>query len=201
MHSPDTPDITEMLSRSLKNADLSHGELFEAVSGELRRLAAAQMVHERAGHTLQPTALVNEAFARLVGQSATGYESRDHFLAIAATAMRRVLVDHARARQAQKRGGDAHRITLTDAVALTPDDQPIDLLELEDELEKLGRDHERSLRVVELRFFGGLTVERTATAIGVSERTVKEDWRYARAFLRRSLAERARSTRAGGSSQ
>lgn len=141
---------------------------------------------ERVHHTLQASALVNEAFVRLIDTRRVDWQNRCHFLAMAARVMRRVLVDHARARGYRKRGGGAIRVTLTDSVDVS-DEQPHDLLALDDALEALTKFDERKCRVVELRFFAGLTVEETAVALGISGDTVTRDWKLARAWLQREM--------------
>lgn len=155
---------------------------------ELRRLAAWYLASERPDHTLTPTALVHEAFIRLVDAAVTERLDRVHFLAVASTVMRRVLVDHARAHGADKRGGQRCRITLHGDVAVTsgPD---LDFLALDEALRRLTELDERQARVVELRFFGGLTVEEVAEVLGVSKRLVEGEWAMARAWLRRELTE------------
>jgi RNA polymerase sigma-70 factor (ECF subfamily) len=159
----------------------------ELVYAELRALAAAYARGQRPGHTLQPTALVHEAFVKLVEAPAGGWNDRAHFFAVAATAMRQVLADHARSRQARKRGGDWQRITL-DGGELGQERDELDLVALDEALEELGRSDPRKLRVVELRFFGGLTAEEVARVLGVSLSTVESDWRTARAWLQIRLA-------------
>lgn len=149
---------------------------------ELRRVAAAHMAHERSGHTLVPTALVHEAWLRL-GQAARGdFASPAHFCALASNVMRRVLVDHARRHGARKRGESGQRVTLHEDTALAPAPE-FDLLALDEALEELARLNARQARVVELRFFGGLTLEEVAALIGSARSVVAEDWRMARAFL------------------
>jgi RNA polymerase sigma factor (TIGR02999 family) len=170
----------------------SHGDaaalevLLPAVYDELRRLAAAQLQHERPGHTLQPTALAHEAYLRLVNQRDVTWQNRAHFLGLAAQAMRRILADHARRRRAEKRGGDAVRVSLdeSDVPAVST---PVMADELDVALEDLARLEPRHARIVELRFFGGLTIEETAEVMGVSPATVKRDWLLARAWLHREL--------------
>lgn len=166
--------------------------LFPVVYEELRRLAAAVLRRERPGHTLQPTALVHEAFLRLADVPQHRWRDRQHFVAVAARAMRRVLVDHARGRQALKRGVDL-RIPIDDIDVASAPPGGIDLVALDEALATLASLDPRQARIVELRFFGGLTVEETALVIGASERTVKRDWQMARAWLRRELARAARS--------
>jgi RNA polymerase sigma factor (TIGR02999 family) len=162
-------------------------KLLPLVYAELRRLAAGFLRADRADHTLQPTALVHEAFLRLVRAPEAGFEGRAHFLAVAAKAMRQILVDHARARAAEKRGGDRRRETM--AGLPEEGEPPIDVLDLEAALTKLAGSHQRPARVAELRFFAGLEIDAVAEVLAVSPRTVKEDWRFARAWLRRALEE------------
>jgi RNA polymerase sigma factor (TIGR02999 family) len=144
------------------------------------------MAGERVGHSLQATALVNEAFVRLVGGQAVAWHDRAHFLAVSARVMRRILVDHARARRYQKRGGDAVRVTFDEelVVAAEPGE---DFVALDDALEALAKFDERKSRVVEMRFFGGLSVEETAAVLEVSPATVMGDWRLAKAWLKREM--------------
>jgi len=141
---------------------------------------------ERRGHSLQATALVNEAYLRLIDARRVRWQDRAHFLAMAARLMRRVLVDHARARGRDKRGGDAERVTLVEGIAGT-DERPVDVMALDDALEALANIDERKSRVIELRYFGGLSVMETAQALGVSEQTVMRDWKFAKAWLLREL--------------
>ena len=138
------------------------------------------------GHSLQATALVNEAFVRLVDGTAVAWHDRTHFLAVSARVMRRVLVDHARARQYQKRGGDAARVTFDEELAVTTEPGP-DFVALDDALEALSKFDPRKSRVIEMRFFGGLTVEETAAVLHVSPATVMGDWRLAKAWLKREM--------------
>jgi len=162
------------------------------VYDELRRLARAFMARENRDHTLQPTALVHEAYLRLVDQSRVNWQGRTHFRAVGARVMRRILIDHARRREGLKRGGGQQRVTLGDSL-LQPPDPDVDLpelLSLNDALDKLARLDERQARVIELRFFGGLTMSEIAEALGVSERTVGDDWKHGRAWLRRELSHR-----------
>ena len=162
-------------------------ELFTLVYAELRRIAAREMRRERPGRTLQTTALVHEAYLRLLKDASLSFESRAHFLGIAARAMREILIEHARGRGARKRGGGAVRLTLDDATAAVaaPD---VDVLALDEALQRLACLDERHARVVELRYFGGLSVEETAAALDLSPATVKRAWTLARAWLYRELA-------------
>jgi RNA polymerase sigma factor (TIGR02999 family) len=161
--------------------------LLPLVYDQLRALAAGYMRRERADHTLQPTGLVHEAYLRLVDGSRIDLQGKTHFFALAATQMRRVLADHARARNAAKRGGGARKVTLHDVAAIHPDGV-VDMLALDEALHRLADESPRQVRVVELRFFGGLSVEATARFLGVSKSTVKGDWRVAKAWLARELS-------------
>ena len=161
-------------------------ELTSRVYDELRQLAAAQLARERKGHTLQPTALANEAYLRMVDVVERGFDSRAHFFGIAARAMRQVLVDHARTRDAKKRGGDHHRVTMS-ALAGLGVETPVDVLDLDEALEELARLDERRARILELRYFAGLNRAEVAAALGVSETTVQDDWFLARAWLKTRL--------------
>ena len=164
-------------------------DLLPLVYEELRSLAAGYMQRERANHTLQPTALAHEAYLRLVDESQVGWQGRAHFFAVAAEMIRRILVDHARRRMADKRGGGAARVEIEVEPEVDGDRaHPIDLLALEEALEELGRLNDRHRRIVELRYFVGLTVVETAHVLGVSKETVKADWRMARAWLRSRLS-------------
>ena len=161
-------------------------QLFPLLYDELRALAAAQLRRERVDHTLQPTALVHEAFLRLLPRKSASVEDRVQFMAIASQAIRRVLVDYGRARAAAKRGGDRLRVTLTGEVRSEPE-LDIDILDLDRGLERLGQADSLGQKVVELRFFGGLSDAEAAAALGVSERTVRRRWVYSRAWLFREL--------------
>ena len=156
------------------------------VHTELHRIAQRHIGHERADHSLQATALVNEAYLRLVDAKAVAWHDRAHFLAVAARVMRRILVDHARARHYQKRGGNAARVTFDEGLVVTNERAP-DFIALDEALEALARFDERKSRVIEMRFFGGLTVEETASVLKVSPATVMGDWRLAKAWLQREM--------------
>ncbi len=186
---PTTPSpraVTELLRAWTDGDDQALEELIPLVEAELRRLARGYMVRERREHTLQTTALVNEAFLRLTEARRIRWEDRAHFLGISARLMRRVLVDHARARGFHKRGGGARRVTLDDDLVVAPD-PGLDVLALDRALEVLAKEDARKARVVELRFFGGLTVEETAEVLHVSSDTIKRDWRLAKLLLLREL--------------
>jgi len=162
-------------------------ELMPLVYDELRRLAAGYLRHERPGQTLQATALVHEAFVRLSAERGQPWQNRTHFLAIAALSMRQILVQRARARQAEKRGADPERITLDDALIAEEGNDRVDVIELDGALERLAAFDAQQAKIVELRYFGGLTVEETAEALDISPATVKRHWSLARAWLRREL--------------
>lgn len=165
---------------------LSSERLLHLVYDEMRRTARALMSRERPGHTLQPTALVHEAYLRLVHQDQVEWANRSHFLGIAARCMRQILVDHARAKNAAKRGGDLRAVTLDEGLAVGNSNE-VELLELDDALTKLAKLDERAARVAEMRLFAGMTVEEVATALDVSPRTVDGDWSTARLWLSREL--------------
>jgi RNA polymerase sigma-70 factor, ECF subfamily len=160
--------------------------LIQLVQGELHQIARRCMAGERAGHSLQATALVNEAYLRLINAQDVPWRDRAHFLAVAARVMRRILVDHARSRHYQKRGGDAVRVTLDDALAVASEPDQ-DFVALDDALTALEAVDARKSQVVEMRFFGGLTIEETAEALQISPDTVKRDWNFAKLWLLREL--------------
>jgi len=157
------------------------------VHTELHRLARRYMAGERAGHTLQTSALVNEAYLRLIDITQVHWQNRAHFFAMAARTMRRILVDSARARGNQRRGGDVVKVALDDALVVGTDRRD-DLVALDEALERLGAVYPRQAQVVELRYFGGLTLEETAAALDISTDTVKRDWRFAKLWLLRELS-------------
>lgn len=178
-----------LILRKIASGDASAAEqLFPIVHEELRRLAGLAMRDEAVGHTLQPTALVNEAYLRLLG-SESEYADRRHFMAVAATAMRHILIDHARRRRALRRGGDRAKFSVALVDPAAADAQEIDIERLGEALERLEKVDARRHRVVELRFFGGLTAQETADLQGVSLSTVEADWRVARAWLLSALKE------------
>jgi len=186
MTSPTPGAVTELLARARAGSAVALEELVPLVYGELRRIAGRYVRRERAGHSLQATALVHEAYIRLLKDEDLTIENRAHFLGIAARSMRQILVEHARARGAEKRGGERQRVTLGEGVAAGgPVD--VDLLALEEALERLAALNADHARIVELRFFGGLTNEETAAALDISPATVKRAWAVARAWLFREL--------------
>ena len=182
-------DVTGLLVAWSNGEEAAGGVLIDAVYGELRRLARAYLGRERQGHSLPPTALVHEAYLKLVDQRRVRWQNRAHFFAIAAQQMRRILVDHARAHGAAKRGAGV-TVPLT-GLELAIDPPSIDLMALDKALDKLARIDARHSRLVELRFFGGLTVEETAAILGIAPITVKRDWALARTWLYRELRGRA----------
>lgn len=181
-----TPD--QLLSRASQGDLKAVSELMPLVYEELRRLAASYVRRERPGQTLQATALVHEAYVRLINEKSRTFQNRTHFLAIAALSMRQILVQRARARRAAKRGGDPERITLDEQLFAAPQGGPeVDLVALDLALEKLAALDPRQAKVVELRYFGGLSVEEVAGVLDISPATVKRDWTLARAWLKREL--------------
>ena len=185
---PSSPNVTQLLREWSQGGDRQAlDRLLPLVYTELHKQAARYLRKERVGHTLQPTALVHEAYLRLVNQRDVAWQNRAHFFGICAQLMRRILVDHARERQAGKRGGaGAVRITLDERVAAV-EEREVDLLALDEALTRLAAMDERQARVVELRFFSGLNVEETAEVMEVSPATVKLDWSMAKAWLRREM--------------
>lgn len=179
-------DVTALLVNWRNGDQGALDELMPVVYGELRRLAASYLRRERPGHTLQSTAIVHEAFLRLVNQRDVQWRSRAHFYGIAAQMIRRILVDHARQHQAEKRGAGAVRLELEEGMAISPMAE-VDLVGLDSALERLAALDERQSRIVELRFFTGLSVEETAEVMGLSPATVKREWSSARAWLFREL--------------
>jgi RNA polymerase sigma factor (TIGR02999 family) len=186
MATPSPAAVTELLRAWSDGDDGALEQLVPLVEVELRRLARGYMARERPDHTLQTTALVNEAFVRLTDARQIRWQDRAHFLGISARLMRRVLVDYARRRGFHKRGGDAQRVTLQDDLVRTPD-PAFDVVALDRALEALAKFDMRKSRIVELRFFGGLSVEETADVLQVSTDTVKRDWRLAKLWLLREL--------------
>ena len=180
-------DVTEVLEQLRGGDQRAADKLLPLVYDEFRALARHYLTQERANHTLQPTALVHEAYMKLVDQTRVDWQGRNHFFAVAAQAMRRILVDHARSRQRDKRGGGRARVALDEAIALSPQKDE-DVLALDEALEKLAQLDPRQAKVVELRFFGGLSVEETAEVLGISTQSVLRDWKLARAWLMREIA-------------
>jgi len=182
----ETSPITLVLQAAERGDPQAAADLLPLVYEELRRLARSRMARERPGHTLQATALVHEAYLRVLGKEDVGWKSRGHFFGSAARAMRRILVEQARRKQAAKRGGDRRRVDLEEA---EPDIEPPpgDVLAVEEALGRLEVADPRKGRIVELRYFVGLTVPETAGALGLSVSTIEQEWRYIRAWLQREL--------------
>lgn len=181
-------EVTQLLLAWSQGDQSAFEKLMPLVYEELRRVAQRYMRRERAGHTLQTTAVVNEAYLRLIDASQVQWQNRAHFFAVSANLMRRILVDYARSRNYIKRGGGVHRLPLDEAVVFSPEQAP-DLVALDDALSALAALDERKSRVVELRFFGGLSVEETAETLKVSPRTVLNDWSLAKAWLLREISK------------
>jgi RNA polymerase sigma factor (TIGR02999 family) len=179
-------EVTNLLLELKDRKKGAEGLLIPLVYGELRRIAAVQFRRESPGHSLQPTALVHEAFLRLTELKKIDWQSRSHFFAVAATMMRRVLVDHARANHARKRGDGWDAVSLNEAILPSPERAP-EILALDEALSKLALLDERQSRIVELRFFAGMNEEEVGNALGISTRTVKRDWRIAKAWLFKEL--------------
>lgn len=188
MSQPPAGQITELLLELSQGKQAALTQLLPLVYDELRRLAAHYLRGERANHTLQPTALVHEAYLRLVDINQMQWQNRAQFFGVAATLMRRILVDHARAHNADKRGSGETMIALDDAVSFF-EKKDLDLLALDDALHELAAMDEQQSKVVELRFFGGLSVEETAEALSISPRQVKREWAVAKAWLHQQISQ------------
>ncbi|MBL8237561.1 MAG: sigma-70 family RNA polymerase sigma factor [Bryobacterales bacterium] len=176
-------DITGLLHRFQAGDSEAQARLIDAVQDELRLIAARYMRREKSDHTLQTTALVNEAYLKLVNLKVANWQDRAHFYAVASRVMRRILVDHARKHIAGKRGGGMDMLPLNEAIVFTPG-RSSQIVQLDDALTRLSETDERAAKVIELRFFGGLSVEESAEVLKVSPRTVKREWMFARAWLR-----------------
>ena len=179
--------VTQLLTDWRNGNQAALEELVPLVHAELRRLARAYLRRERAGHTLQTSALINEAYLRLMDKQ-IDWQNRAHFIGVAAQSMRRILVDHARAQLVAKRGGEQQRVSLAD-IAEMPDARDAELIALDDALTTLAEFDPQQCRVVELRYFGGLTIDETAEALGISHATVEREWAMARVWLRRQLTK------------
>lgn len=182
-----TRQITQMLREWSDGSREALGNLMPLVYDELHRQAARFLSHERRDHTLQATALIHETYLKLIDQREVDWESRTHFFAIAANLMRRILVDYARAKHREKRGGDAVKLTLEKAELIAGKERSIDLMALDEALGRLEKIDEQQARIVELRYFAGLSLEETAEALKVSRTTVATDWGMAKAWLHREL--------------
>ncbi|HYV09863.1 MAG TPA: sigma-70 family RNA polymerase sigma factor [Pyrinomonadaceae bacterium] len=184
---PPQHEITQLLAQWREGNQSALDELYPLVYDELHRLARRYMSRERKGHTLQTTALINEAYVRLVDQKNVPWANRSHFFAISAQIMRRILIDHARRHQYAKRGGGARQVSLEEALTVVMPDQSGELLRLDEALKSLAEMDPRRSQVVELRYFGGLNNEEIAGVLQISENTVTRDWNMARAWLYQQL--------------
>ena len=184
--SADRPEVTRLLEAWSEGSEAARERLFDLVYEDLKVVARNRLRHERDGHTLETTALLHEAYLRLVRTRATDWRDRAHFFAVASRVIRHVLVDHARSRNAEKRGGGRTRVTLEPGTAAVGE-PALEVLALEEALQALGEHSTRMVRVVECRFFGGLSVKETAAALDVSPRTVEREWQRARVYLYREL--------------
>ena len=193
MQTPAPNEITPLLLRWSQGDEVALGQLLPVVYQELHRLAQHYLRGERSDHTLQPTALINEAYLRLVKQDSPEWQSRRHFYGVAARMMRQVLVEHARTRAADKRGGGKPKYSLEEALTFS-DDKAAELVALDDALSALAQLDERKVRIIELRYFGGLSVEETAELLNISAETVLRDWRMAKTWLYRELTRGPRIT-------
>jgi len=185
----ENPDVTLLLSALTRGDEGAASKLIPVVYDELRRLAGSYMRRERVDHTLQATALVHEAYLKLVEQRSVDWQSRAHFFGVAAQLMRRILIDHARGHSRQKRGGDEQKVSLDEALIFSKQ-QADELLAVDDSLNQLAKIDPRQAKVVEMRFFGGLSIEEAAEVLGISPKTVKRDWSVAKAWLYADLKER-----------
>lgn len=189
MHMPQSNQVTQLLLDWSRGNGAALNELMPLVYQELRKLAGSYLRSERPDHTLQPTALIHEAYMRMVGKDMPEWQSRAHFFGVASRLMRQILVDHARTRYAAKRGGDRQKISLDDAPQVFTESDAAELLALDDALTRLAAFDERRSRILEMRSFGGMNVEETAHALNVSEATVKREMRLAQAWVRRELGQ------------
>jgi RNA polymerase sigma factor (TIGR02999 family) len=187
MDAPQSSDVTELLIEWSEGDREAMDRLMPLVYAELRRMALRYLQRERRGHTLQPTALVHEAYLKIVDQKRVQWQNRAHFFAIAAQAMRRILVDHARTKLATKRGGEEQKISLDEGTIDIRDERASSMIALDDALRRLAETDPEKSRVVELRYFGGLSIEETAHALGNSTATVTRHWRLAKAWLYQEL--------------
>jgi RNA polymerase sigma factor (TIGR02999 family) len=182
------PEVTQLLADWGRGDASALEKLLPLVHAELRRIARRQMSQERPGHTLQATALVNEAYLKLAGREGFEWQNRAHFFAVAAQVMRHILIDHARAHARDKRGGGAIQVSLNDAAVLV-EDQAEHFVALDEALQTLEQIDPQKGRIVELRYFGGLSIEETADILNISPRTVRREWQRARAWLYRMISE------------
>jgi RNA polymerase sigma factor (TIGR02999 family) len=180
-------DVTELLIQLSEGNENAVNEVFPLIYDELKKIANNYLRNERGNHTLQPTALVHEAYMKLVDHTRMNWQNRAHFIGMAATMMRQILIDHARKHRAGKRGGDAENLSLEESIVIVSDEKSVDLIALDEALKDLAKFDEFKSRLVELRYFGGLSVEETAEVLDVSEITVKRHWRLAKAWLAEAI--------------
>jgi RNA polymerase sigma factor (TIGR02999 family) len=184
-----SPHITQMLKQWSEGNQQVLDQILPLVYEELRRQASRYLRRERKGHTLQTTALINEAYLKLIDQKNVNWQNRSHFFAIAAQAMRRILVDYARERHREKRGGAAENLPIEEAAFVISSEKSVDLVALDEALTRLARFDERQARVVELRYFSGLSIDETAEVLSISNVTVRRDWNLAKAWLHREISK------------
>lgn len=183
------PDnVTELLIEFSKGNQAVVNDIFPLIYGELKKIANNYLRNERVSHTLQPTALVHEAYLKLIDHTRINWQNRAHFLGMAATMMRQLLIDHARRHRAGKRGGEHENLSLEESIVIVSDEKPMDLVALDEALKELAKFDEFKSKLVELRYFGGLSVEETAEVLQVSEITVKRHWRMAKAWLAETIS-------------
>lgn len=187
---PPTEAITELLRASSEGRREGMDALIPLIYEELKRQARRYLRRERIGHTLQTTALVNEAYLKLIDQRSVEWQNRAHFFGVAAQMMRRILVDHARERHRQKRGGAAENLPLDEALNIAADGRDLDLLSLDDALNRLAEIDEMQARIVELKYFSGMSIADTAEVVGLSATTVKQNWNMAKAWLHHELTRK-----------
>lgn len=183
------PEITQLLKDWSEGNQTALDELMPLVYDELRRQASRYLRNERQGHTLQTTALIHEAYLKLIGINQIEWQNRNHFFAIASTAMRRILVDYARERKRDKRGGFAENLPLDDALQISANEKSVDLIALDDALNSLAKMDERQAKVVELKYFSGLSIDEIAEVLGIANSTVRLDWNLAKAWLKQEITK------------
>lgn len=182
-------EITQLLKDWSEGNQIALDKLMPLVYEELRRQASRYLQNERQGHTLQTTALIHEAYLKLIGINEIEWQNRNHFFALASTAMRRILVDYARERKRDKRGGNAENLPLDEALVISANEKSVDLIALDDALNRLTKLDERQAKVVELRYFSGLSIDETAEVLGIANSTVRLDWNLAKAWLKQEITK------------
>jgi len=182
-------EITQLLKDWSDGNQTALDELMPLVYDELRRQASRYLRNERQGHTLQTTALIHEAYLKLIGINQIEWQNRNHFFAIASTAMRRILVDHAKERKREKRGGNADALPLDEALQISSNEKSVDLIALDEALNRLSKIDERQAKVVELKYFSGLSIDEIAEVLGIANSTVRLDWNLAKAWLKQEITK------------